>query len=94
MRQYKLCIQIKITIIIIIIIIKKEEDKNHKRGGLCVKRDGEEREILMFFSLFISFSDLRILDHRFSSGLKAKLIYPMRATRGHQNLRVSSNSTR
>ena len=41
MRQYKLCIQI---IIIIIIIVIKKKNKNHKGGGLCVKRDGEERE--------------------------------------------------
>ena len=48
---------------------------------------------LFFFSLFF-FLDLRKSDHRFSSGLKAKLIYAIRATRGHQNLRVSSNSMR
>ena len=47
-----------------------------------------------FFLLFDSFSDLRKSDRRFSSGLKAKFIYPTRATRGHQNLGVSSNSTR
>ena len=52
-----------------------------------------ERKIFYFF-LFASFSDLRKSDRRFSSGLKAKLIYATRATRGHQNLGVSSNSTR
>ena len=52
-----------------------------------------ERKIFYFF-LFTSFSDLRKSDRRFSSGLKAKLMYVMRATRGHQNLGVSSNSTR
>ena len=47
-----------------------------------------------FISFFVSFSDLQKSDRRFSSGLKAKLIYATRATRGHQNLGVSSNSTR
>ena len=48
----------------------------------------------VFFFLFVSFSNLRKSDRRFSSGLKAKLIYAMRATHGHQNLGVSSNSMR
>ena len=46
------------------------------------------------FLLFTSFSDLRKSNHRFSSGLKAKLIYAMRATRGHQKVGVSTNSVR
>ena len=54
---------------------------------------GRERKIFYFF-LFASLSDLRKSDRRFSSGLKAKLIHARRATRGHQNLGVSSNSTR
>ena len=53
---------------------------------------GEIFIIIFFFVCF--FLDLRKSDHRFSSGLKAKLIYAIRATRGHQNLRVSSNSMR
>ena len=55
-----------------------------------------ERDVFLFyfFLLFASFLDLRKLDRRFSSGLKAKLIYATRAARGHQNLGVSSNSTR
>ena len=53
-----------------------------------------ERNFFFFFFLFASFSDLRKSDRRFSSGLKAKLIHATRATRGHQNLGVSSNSTR
>ena len=52
-----------------------------------------ERNICFFF-LFASFSYLRKLDRRFSSGLKAKLIHAMRATCKYQNLGVSSNSTR
>ena len=54
-----------------------------------------EREILFLFFFFLHFF-LRSMksDRRFSSGLKAKLIYAMRATRGHQNLGVSSNSMR
>ena len=55
----------------------------------------EMRDIFIFiFLLFASFSDLRKLDRRFLSGLKAKLIHTSRATCGYQNLGVSSNSTR
>ena len=54
----------------------------------------EGEKIFFLFSFFASFSDLRKLDRRFLSGLKAKLIYATRATRRHQNLGVSSNSTR
>ena len=53
-----------------------------------------ERDFSFYFYLFSSFLDLRKSDSRFSSGLKAKLIYATRATRGHQNLGISSNSTR
>ena len=73
--------------------------KINKKGG-----DGggegesvEERgEIFLFYFIFVyaSFSDLRKLDRRFSSELKAKLIYAMRATRGHQKVGVSTNSVR
>ena len=48
--------------------------------------------LFLIFFLFGSFLDLQKSDCRFSSGLKAKLIYAMRATHGHQNLGVSSNS--
>ena len=62
-------------------------------------REGEkgsvEREYYFyFFLLFVSFSDLCKSDRKFLSRLKAKLIYTTRATRGHQNLEVSSNSMR
>ena len=79
---------------------KKEKDKSQIVGG---DRGGRERgvqEIFYFFIifslffLFVFFSDLLKLDRRFSSGLKAKLIYAMRATHGHQNLGVLSNCTR
>ena len=50
--------------------------------------------IFIFFSFFVSFLDLRKSDRRFSSGLKAKLIYATRAMRGHQKVEVSTNSTR
>ena len=43
----------------------------------------ENFNFFYFFLLFASFSDLRKLDRRFSSGLKTKLIYAMRDTRGH-----------
>ena len=70
--------------------MEKEKSKGNGRrvGG------GGERDFIFIFFLFVSFSDLRKLDLRFSSGLKAKLIYVTRATCGHQNLGVSSNSTR
>ena len=57
-----------------------------------VEREG--RNFYFIFSSLVSFSDLLKLDRMFSSKLKEKLIYAMRATRGHQNLRFSSNSTR
>ena len=55
---------------------------------------GDERIFFIFFLSLVSFSDLRKSDRRFSSGLKAKLIYAMRATRGHQKVGVSTNSVR
>ena len=58
------------------------------------ERESVRENLIFIFFLFSSFSNLRKLDRRFSSRLKAKLIYAMRATRGHQNLGVSSNSTR
>ena len=48
----------------------------------------------LLFLLFASFLDLRKSDRRFLSGLKVKLIYAMRATRGHQKVGVSTNSVR
>ena len=65
--------------------IKRGEGISRQREGV---RIGGER----IFFFFASFSDLRKSDHRFSSGLKAKLIYAMRATRGHQKVGVSTNS--
>ena len=67
-------------------------EKKWQREG--VGRRERWREKYFIFFLFISFSDLQKLDRRFSSGLKAKLIHTTRATRGHQNLGVSSNSMR
>ena len=85
----------KIITIIIIIMIKKRI----KRKNIQMKGDeasgAERRDIFIFiFLLFTSFSDLRKSDHRFSSGLKVKLIHATRATSRYQNLGVSSNSTR
>ena len=78
--------------IIIIIIIKwKKKSKGGREG---VGRRALEREKYFIFFLFVSFLDLRKSDRRFSSRLKAKLIHAMRATRGHKNIGVSSNSTR
>ena len=60
-----------------------------------MQRETVQRDFyFLFFLLFVSFLDLWKSDRRFSSGLKAKLIYTTRATRGHQNLEVSSNSMR
>ena len=71
----------------------KKINQKGERG----RREGErwrESIIFIFLLLFASFSDLRKSDRTFSSGLKVKLIYATRVTRGHQNLGVSSNSTR
>ena len=73
------------------------EKKNQSKGGReGVGRRERWREMIyfIFFSFFSSFLDLRKSDSNFLSGLKAKLIYATRVTRGHQNLGVSSNSTR
>ena len=59
-----------------------------------MENEGGEREILIIFSLLVTFLDLRKSDRRISSGLKAKLIYAMRATRGHQKVGVLTNSVR
>ena len=65
--------------------------ENNQKGGI---ERGVERIFLFIISFFVSFLDLRKLDSRFSSGLKAKLIYATRATHGHQNLGVLTNSVR
>ena len=102
MKQYEPCIQNddnnnnnnnNNNNIIIIIKWKKINQKGAKRasGGESVR---EREYYFYFFLLFVSFSDLRKSDGKFLSGLKTKLIYTTRATRGHQNLGVSSNSTR
>ena len=57
-------------------------------------RESVEIKILIFIYLFTSFSDVRKLDRRFLSGLKAKLIYAMRSTREHKKVGVSINSVR
>ena len=84
---------------IIIIIIQKWKKKSIK-VKLWEATEGERKRhagdffLLLLFLLFLSFSDLRKSNHRFSSGVKAKLIYAMRATREHQKVRVSTNSVR
>ena len=72
--------------------MKKNQSKRGR--GRREEEDGREKINFLFFILFVSFSDLRKSDNSFSFGLKAKLIYATRATRGHQNLGVLSNSTR
>ena len=44
----------------------------------------ESTDILFFLLPFISFSDLRKLDRRFSSGQEQKMLYATRAMRGYQ----------
>ena len=77
-----------IIIIIIIIIIKDKNEDQRKRERNCrVRERRRERDFyFLFFFLFVSFSDLRKSDNRFSSGLKAKLIHEVRATRGYKIL--------
>ena len=79
--------------IIIILIIKGKKSIKRKGEGAS---GGEraERGFLFFISLFISFSNLRKSNRRFSSGLKAKLIYAMRAMCEQQKVGVSPNSVR
>ena len=81
--------------IIIIIKLKKSKSKGGRRMAFC-SGGGEAwgENFFFFFILFVSFSDLRKSDLRFSLGLKAKLIYVMRAMRGHQKVGVLTNSVR
>ena len=77
--------------------MKKKIIKRRQNGqdGEGERREREERILFFFIFLpFASFSDLRKSDRRFSSGLKAKLIYAMRAMRGHQKVGVLTNSMR
>ena len=84
--------------IIIIIIEKKKITTEIKKGkGNCREREKGRAErdfYFLFFFLFASFSNLRKLDRRISSEQGAKFFHTLRATRGCQNLGVSSNSTR
>ena len=74
--------------------MKKKSSKGAS-DHFCREERAVMREYFLFFFIFlVSFSDLRKSDLRFSSGLKAKLIYAMRATRGHQKVGVSTNSVR
>ena len=64
-------------------------DKSSKRREIASgERESLREKFLFFIYLFVFFSDLRKLDHRFLSRLKAKLIYATRATRGHQKVGV------
>ena len=75
------------NIIIIIIIIIKGKSKT--AGGICgFGRERAERDFFFIFFLFTSFSDLRKSDRKFLSGLKAKLIYTTKVTRGHHKVGV------
>ena len=58
-------------------------------GGFVRRERERERDregdifIFYFFIFFVSLSDLRKSNRRFSLGLKAKLIHAARATRGY-----------
>ena len=74
------------------------QKKNYKSqvGGDGGRERGRRIYIYIYilFLLFASFLDLPKSDVRFSSGLKVKLIYAIRATREHQKVGVSTNSVR
>ena len=76
----------------------KKKSIKAKVGGDGEKEGVRTEEIFLLlfllFLLFASFSNLRKSDRMFSSGMKAKLIYATRATRGHQKVGVSTNSMR
>ena len=58
------------------IIIIKQKDKIKKGGDGREGDSVEERDIFIFiFLFFVFFFHLRKSDHRFSSGLKAKLVH-------------------
>ena len=55
---------------------------------------GDDRIFFIFFLYLVFFLDLLKSDFRFLSRLNSKLIYAMRATRGHQRVGISTNSVR
>ena len=69
-------------------------EKSNGRRNESVKERGCRDIFIFIFLLFVSFLNLRKSDRGISSEQEAKLVYVTRATRGHQNLGVSSNSTR
>ena len=75
---------------------KNKINKKGQRGRALREREraSVREDFIFIFLLFAFFSDIQKLDRRFSSGLKAKLIYTMRATRGHQKFGLSTNSVR
>ena len=75
-------------------VSKKKKYKSQVGGDGGRERGRRIFYFILLFLLFASFLDLLKLDRRFSSWLKVKLIYAMRATRGHQKVGVSTNSVR
>ena len=63
-------------------------------GGQTLGERSGERFFNLVFLLFVSFSDLRKSDRRFSSEQKAKLVYATRATHRYQYLSLLSNFKR
>ena len=79
-----------------IIITNKEKEKNKKDKikssfGRTDRGRRREREFYNFYFSFVSLSDLRKLDCRFSSEQKVKLDYAKRATSRYQYLSLLSN---
>ena len=94
MKQYEPCIQNdNNNNNIIIIIIIKNQSKGGKEGVGRERERGGKKIILFFYSLCFFLRSIKIRPQVFVE-TEAKLIYATRATRGHQNLGVSSNSMR
>ena len=77
MKPYESSIQDNNNKIKIKIKVKKQDIMRHFRWER--ERVGERIFFKKIILLFVSFSDLRKSDHRFSSRLKTKLIYATRA---------------
>ena len=71
-----------------------KNNKNPTAGDRRIERWREGETIFILYFIFVSFSDLRKSDHRFSSDQKAKLVYTTKATRRYQKPSISSHFKR
>ena len=73
----------------------KKRDKN-QRTGTDARTESVKRgkDFFFLYFLLVFFSDLRKSDRRFSSELKAKLVYATRATHRYQYHSLLSNFKR